>query len=256
MRSIELTNEATGAVSDDIAARQPKPITAIARQVPSIGLQNYRTSGAYPELTGGTTGSLTAVNAALRDEVLTDQQTYRDGYRKNYGTKLDNAPYPGTYALSFTPELMTASPAVISTMYPSLKLYPGGNDGSSWLSLTAALPAGKPLALTELLNAGSGLPALSAVLLQQLRANNGCAQQVYADTSEFGQIGRDAIARGIAPTEKNYRNYAFTRTGLDIGIDQGVIGSEACGSVRTTLPWARVRALLNTTGQRLLAGLG
>lgn len=228
---------------------------AVAVNVPSIGLPNYRTSGTYPQLTGGAPGSLAAANTALRQVVLDDQQSYRTTYRQRYGTDLDNSPYPGTYQLSFTPELMTVSPTVVSTMYPSLELYPGGNDGSRWLSLTASLPDGRPLALPDLLTPGFGLPALSAALLRQLKATNECARGVYADTSVFGQISRDGIEQGVAPTAANYTHFAFTHTGLDIGIDQGVVGAEACGSVRESLPWATVRPLLSATGERLYAGL-
>jgi len=260
MRSIELTNEATGSVNDDVRSRQPgtpaQPLRVTSVPIPKIGLPNYETSGSYPQVSGGSGVDVTAVNAALRDQVLRDQEEYRQADRRAYGTELDNKPDPGQYQMKFSPTLMSASTVVVSTMYPSLELYPDGNDGEGWMYLTAPVPAGNPVELVDLLSSpATGLTAIAGYVTQQVVATSPCVARSYNDTGSLGSIMAQASRKGFAPTAENYRHFAFTLQGLDIGLDQGQVGVEGCGAIRTTVPWSIVRPQLNATGLRLVDGL-
>lgn len=218
-----------------------RPLTVTSVRVPPISLPNYDTSGSYPQVSGGGL-DLTSVNAALRDEVLRDQAQYVQLERKYYGTTLDNDPYPGTYKLSFSPTLMSASTSVVSTMYPSLELFPGGNDGQGWMYLTVPVPSGKAVELVDLLTSKSrGLQAIAVYVEEHLLATrDSCARDSHG---------------GFDPTVENYRNFALTVRGLDIGLGQGQIGDAACGAIRVTVPWSVAGPQLNATGQRLRNGL-
>lgn len=260
MRSIELTNEATGAVDDDVRRRQPavsaQPLRVTSVPIPKVGLPNYETSGSYPQVSGGNGVDVTAVNAALRDEVLRDQEEYRRADRKAYGTELDNNPGPGHYQMNFTPSLTSASTLVVSTMYPSLELYPGGNDGAGWMYLTAAVPSGSPFELVDLLSSPStGLQVIAGYVTQTVVATHPCVARSYNDTGPSGSVTAQATRRGFAPTAENYRHFALTPQGLDIGLDQGQVGTESCSTIRVTVPWSLVRPQLNATGLRLVDGL-
>lgn len=224
-----------------VTTAAPSPLTVTSAPVPPISLPNYQTSGSYPQVSGGGL-DLTAVNAALRDEVLRDQAQYVQLDRKSFGTTLDTSPYPGKYGMDFSAPLMSASSTVVSTMYPSLKLFPGGNDGEGWMYLTASVPSGVPVELVDLLNNQSrGLQAIATYVESYLQANSSCAQNIYNG--------------GLAATAQNYHNFALTLGGLDIGLAQGQYGDEACGEIRVTVPWSVAGPQLNATGQSLRSGL-
>lgn len=241
------------ALRADLASFAPHPLSVTKAPVPQIGLPNYETSGSYPQVSGGGGVDLRRVNAVLRDEILRDQEEYKRQYRSIYGTTLDNGPYPGTYGMGFSPSMMLASTAVVSTMYPSSRLYPGGNDGEGWMYLTAPVPSGKPVELVDLLsNHSGGLRAIAGYVERHVVATDACVRLSYNDTTYgMGQFSRE----GFAPTVANYRSYALTRRGLDIGLGQGQVGAEACSTIRVTVPWSVARPQLNVDGRRLLNGL-
>jgi hypothetical protein len=243
---------AAAAVKADLARFAPQPLTVTSAPVPPVGLPNYDTSGVYPQVSGGGV-ALTTINAALRDEILRDQAHYRQRERKYYGTTLDSGPYPGTYHMGFSPLLMSASTAVVSTMYPSSELFPGGNDGGGWMYLTAPVPSGKPVELVDLFSSPSaGLQAIAGYVERNVVATNECVRTEYNDTT-YG--GAQTSRAGFAPTVANYRSFAFTLRGLDIGLGQGQVGAEACSTIRVTVPWSLAGPQLNVTGRRLLNGL-
>ena len=236
-----------GADAWDTAAR-PLQVTSVA--VPKLELPNYNTSGSYPQVSGGPV-DLTAVNAALRGQVLHDQEQYAQKERGEYGTSLDTSRYQGTYEIDFSPALMSASTVVVSTMYPTLELYPGGNDGSGWMSFTAPVPAGKPVELVDLLDSpAQGLEAIASYVTEHVVATNVCVAGSY---NAFGSVSSQISGQGFAPTAENYHNFALTRQGLDIGLGQGQVGAEACGAIRVTVPWPV--AQFNSTGLSLVDGL-
>jgi hypothetical protein len=132
---------------------------------------------------------------------------------------------------------MSTSTSVVSTMYPSLKLFPGGNDGQGWMYLTAPVPSGKAVELVDLFTSRSrGLKAIAAYVEQHLLVTmDSCARNSHG---------------GFDPTVENYRNFALTVGGLDIGLGQGQIGDEACGAIRVTVPWSARRARAAHAGSR------
>jgi hypothetical protein len=217
-----------------------------ATAVPPIGLAQFDTSGHYPQVSA-TGVDLSAVNRALRNEVLHDQALVREGYRPNQFP----SQYRGTYRLGFTTSMMSASTVVVSTLYPSLVLYPGGNDGSGWLDRTVAVPSGKVVPLVGLLTSRSlGLKAIAKYVEAHVVATNACVR-LAVDDPNVGPIAK----AGFAPTTANYLAFGLARKGLQIGLEQGQVGPEACGAIRVTVPWKVVQPQLNATGLRFLHGL-
>jgi hypothetical protein len=108
--------------------------------------------------------------------------------------------------------------------------------------LTAAVPSGKPVELVDLLRSTSGgLQAIAGYVGNHLiGTGSSCAQNSHG---------------GFAPTVENFRSFALTLRGLDVGLAQGQIGDEACGAIRVTVPWSVAGPQLNATGQRLRNGL-
>jgi hypothetical protein len=222
-------------------------LTVRSVPVPPLGLPNHVTAGSYPQVSGGGI-DLTAVNSALRDEVLQDQEHFRQQELSRYGTSLYNTPYPGQYHMAFSSSLMSATAVVVSTMYPSLELFPSGNDGVGWMHMTAPVSSGQPVELVGLLRSPvEGLRVIAGYVEHQLVATSECIREDAAAGADF----RD----GFAPTEANYRNFALTPRGLDIGLGQGQVASEVCDTFRVTVPWSVALPQLNATGRRLVNGL-
>ena len=145
---------------------------------------------------------------------------------------------------------------MVSTMFDSLKLYPGGNDGSGWTYFTAAVPEGVPLELIDLLaDKTVGLKVISTYLKNDLRGRNDCIASAYHDTGPLGDLRRATAEKGFSPMAQNYKPYALTKNGLDIGFGQAQLAAEACGTIRGTVPWSMALPLFNAMGRHLVAGL-
>jgi hypothetical protein len=238
----------TAGPSNPVALQPEAPsihaLSSYGVRVPSVGLPNYQTSGSYPQISGGG-AQLATINAALRALILDDQATYRRTDRQLYGTSLDHVQAQGIYRIDFTPSLMSASTVVVSTMFPTEELYPDGNDGQGWLSFTTAVSSGRPVQLVVLLRSQSaGLQTISSYVLAHL-AKDSC----------FRASGATAYQSETAPKAANYRQFALTPAGLDIGVGQGQTGAEACGQQRVTIPWSIMRPRLDALGLRLVDGL-
>lgn len=238
------------------ASAGPEALTVTDAAVPDIGLPNYDTSGSYPQV-GPPTQShrtpvdLSVVNAALEATVSADQQAYRRNYDTNYASQDAPTDYRGVYQTDMDASLVVANSDLISTMYPSLELFPGGNDGSGWMTTNVLVPSGQPISLRMLFRTTQkGLDALSRATMAEVARAQTC--QPSAGLEE--QFYRE----GLAPTPENYQHFALTPDSLDVGLEQGQIGIEACSTIRVSIPWQSLRGVLSPTGWRLagLAGRG
>jgi hypothetical protein len=80
------------------------------------------------------------------------------------------------------------------------------------------------------------------------------AATATATTAKLDAIGcSDEFSDGVAPTADNYVGTAIGRTGLLIGLSQGQVAAEACGTVDLAIPWTAVQSQLSTLGTRLSA---
>jgi hypothetical protein len=197
--------------------------------------------------------SLAAVNATLLRAVLDDQRRYARLAVKAESQipKSVLQQYPGIYETSPQRKLTSASTVVVSSLIPVVQLFPGGNDGSTWISATVEVPSGSAVTISQLFaNPAAGLRGLATAVLGRLTAENGCARRSLRDPV-VGKI----YARGLSPVGSHYRYFALTPTGLGIGFANGEVAAAACGRVEITIPYAAVRGMLGVLGARLIAGV-
>jgi hypothetical protein len=130
-------------------------------------------------------------------------------------------------------------------MFPVRALYPGGNDGDRWLSLTVEVPTNRLVEVGDLFSKpATGLAKLAAAARARVLATNPC---VAGD--------RKLLAEGTRPTAENFTHFALTPNGLAVGFQLGQVGASACGRIEATVPYATLRPSLNALGQRLVAGV-
>jgi hypothetical protein len=212
--------------------------------IPPLDVQRYVTSGSFPQvLLNGET--LASVNEALRSMVTSDQAAYAIQARQEEARASTKG--TGTYETTRAPSLISASTSVTSVLLPVLKLYPGGNDGSEWLSSTIEVPSGEVVHLSQVLNGRSGLDGLAADVKAELRASNRCV----AASLRRWRSGPN-FYEGLAPDISNYRTFALLPNGLAIGFPIGQVGYPTCNRVEVTVPYSKASKLLSPLGRSLV----
>jgi hypothetical protein len=231
-------------------ARRVVPLTVIEAATPSFPVPRYDTSGAIPQVRGENI-DLRAVNAALREAVLADQRAYAPSARR--AAKMAGKDGRGVYETSVNRRLLSASTRVVSALIPALELYPDGNDGNTWLSVTARVPSGYSVTLRSLFAARShGLRALATAVKRRMLATIRCVREAVHDPDPV--IAR-SFARGFEPTANNYRYFALTSRGVAVGFPLGQVSFPPCNRVEATVPYALVGPYLSTLGKDLIAGV-
>jgi hypothetical protein len=236
------------------ATSRSSPLVVVEARTPPLRVPNYRTSGTYPQVSGGQVG-LKAVNAALRNALLSAQRRYAAFLRREYMSSVPQLfrpgyRYSGTYRTSPKLSLISASTVVVSALVPVREVLPGGTGGDTWLSVTVRVPSGAPVGLRGLFSQpAQGLHSLASAVRRTVLAKNSCVR-----ASNRGP-GRAINARGFAPTPKNYRFFALTARGFAVGFPIDQVGASSCGGVQTTVPYSVVRPYLSKLGQRLVSGV-
>lgn len=210
---------------------------------------DFVTSGTYPQVTG--VADLGSINGALRDLVVKDQRADQAKFL-NYGPP-NPGDGPGTYGTYPEKGSISASSAVVSVLIPTTAIYPGGNDGDSWVSATLLVPSATAVSLDELFATPSvGMAALANAARTQILSTSACVQQDY-NSDDFG--GTKHLDEGISPSAANYHNFALSPVGLVLGFDQGQLAIEACDAQTTTIAWSQLTPFLSKLGQQVVSEL-
>jgi hypothetical protein len=215
------------------------PLRVIVAPTPRLRVPRYDTSGSIPQVTQGGT-DLRRVNAALRDAVLRDQRAYAPSARGSP----KNAPRGcrGVYRLDVDRSLLSASTTVVSALLPATKLYPCGNEGQGWISMTIRVPSGKQVRLAQLFRdpEGEGLFKLGMAWFRVVaRERNWQLECVVPNLRDY------------EPTLQNYRYFSLTPRGLALAFWQ----EPACSRVEAIVPYRSLRPYLSPLGKQLIAGV-
>jgi hypothetical protein len=208
-------------------------LTVVSASTPCFPVQGYLTAGAYPNVRGGSKAAA-RTNIALRRAVVTDQRRYAPSAIRH---TVPNA--VGTYETAIDQGLISASTVVVSALIPALRLYPGGNDGQTWISATVEVRSGRAVSLRELLASPPlALPGLVRDWKARLRGSM-LWRYVAEDPARY------------TPTLAHYRHFALTPTGLAFGFPQEPAGSRFAA----VIPYRLVHPYLSPLGRRLVAGV-
>jgi hypothetical protein len=223
-----------------VAPRSPHavPLAVVAAPTPRFRLLRYDTRGTYPQVRGGTL-DLRAVNNALREGVLADQREYAPAARK--GSIRSAKWYRGVYQTSVDRRLLSASIVVVSALLPATKLYPGGNNGRTWVAVTVRVPSGVPVRLSDLfVEPARALPQLAKAFKAEVRRTEPVMWPCVAN-----------FPSDYLPTARNFRHFALTPRGLALGFWQ----VPACNRLQATVPYSIVQPYLSKLGAALIAGV-
>jgi hypothetical protein len=213
------------------------PLSITVAPTPPLAVRQYVTEGTFPQLPPqvGMGIDARAVNAALRDAVLADQEAYAPVARKwRRIFARDNSVYahhPGLYATAVDPKLLSASSVVISALLPTTRDRSRGEGGWGWLTVTVDVRTARRVSLRELLGEPSrAMKALTQAWIEKIR-----------DT----------------PCGWNYRSvYPTARFALlPAGVAVAVPAAGACGRGVATVPYHVVQPYLNALGRSLVDGV-
>jgi hypothetical protein len=208
-------------------------LAVVSAATPCFPVQGYVTSGVYPAVRGRS-WRVVRTNIMLRRAVIADQQRYAPSARRETVPNV-----AGIYETAIDPELLSASTAVVSALIPARELYPGGNDGQTWISATIDVRTGRLVALRELLaNPQLALMRLVRDWKARLRGSERWP-------------GVAAHPADYTPTLAHYRHFALTPRGLSFGFPQEPAGSR----LAVVLPYRLVHPYLSPFGRRLVAGV-
>lgn len=217
----------------DVGRTRVRSFALVSAAPPCLPVRDYVTSGAYPNVRGSSK-TVARTNIALRRVVVRDQRSYAPLARRH--SVLNGA---GIYETAIDRGLTSASTVVVSALIPALKLYPGGNDGQTWISATVDVRSGRAVSLPQLLaNPSLALPVLARDWKARLR-----------HTMLWAYVAEDAA--GYTPSFAHYRYFALTPTGLAFGFGQEPGGSR----FSAVIPYRLVHPFLSPLGRRLVAGV-
>lgn len=205
----------------------------VRASTPCLPVPGYATSGAYPNVRGGSQRVI-RTNVALRRVVVRAERRYAPSARRH---QVRNS--IGIYQTAIDRGLTSASTVVVSALIPALELYPGGSGGQTWISATIDVRSGKVISLRQLL---ANPPLALAVLASEWKAQ-------LRHTVPGADLAKDAD--GYTPSFGHYRNFALTPTGLAFGFGQGPAGSR----ISAVIPYRLVHPYLTPLGKRLVAGV-
>jgi hypothetical protein len=219
------------------------PLSLVAARTPRF-IRGYDTSGHFPNVAGAP--NLGKTNAALRQAILDDQDGYAKSARVAVKSSRDGGnPWNGIYQTWVSRNLTSASTAVVSTLIPAEELYPGGTEGSGWISATVDVRTGKLVPLRAIVvHPSEALPAIAqawtaAFIRQAPNCNRECRQWLAS------------IRPGYPATFGNYQHFALLPSGLAIGIHQFGPGPRMVAIV----PYQVIRPYLTPLAQKLIAGV-
>jgi hypothetical protein len=219
-----------------VRTARAEPLRVVVARTPRFRVRLYKTSGTYPQVRGNRDPR--PVNAALRRGILADQREYAPRARKS-AERAGSACY-GIYETLVDRRLLSASTVVVSALLPATHLYPCGTEGRGWVAVTARVPSGASVEISDLfLDPSRGLRVLAAAWKVQVRRTQPriwpCAKASFSSR----------------PTPRSFRHFALTPRGLAIGFHQW----PACDRVRGIVPYRVLRRYLSPLGKRLVAGV-
>jgi len=215
----------------------------------------YQTLGVLPQVSKSGV-DLGAVNAALNKAIADDQRRYARDVLKFWRELPDKLPIGGIYE-AFVPgpnpsntglerNLISASTTVVSAIIPICTRMSGQNGScQSFISVTVQVPSGKLVTISDLFaKPRHGLRALAAAFRKRAAAGGECLRSSLSINHEW-----------FDPTEKNYQQFALTKSGLAIGWPGFVVDLGACNTAVATVPYSVLRSYLSKLGLKLIAGV-
>lgn len=227
-------------------------VTVWEWSIPPLHVPYYRTFGRFPNVKESG-ANLTKVNAALREDVTSDELAYANQAESQESHELsDGAPrslfkkYPGLYQV-LTPFVLTANRELISLLVPITRLFPGGTEGSGWISKTLTVPSGKPVALSEVVTSWMDF---TGALSSKSNVVARCGGRKLSQPLIAGII-RAVQTMATPPT-----HFALSASDLVLGYSNGEVAALSCSRVSIAIPYRVASPYFTRLGRTLMAAAG
>jgi hypothetical protein len=184
-----------------------------------------------------------AVSATLQAPVtaaLSDYTTNVASQQPCTGPACGSGDFQATFTTSRADSVVVSGTWTISTYYPG-----GAHPTTQLVGMIVDAATGASIAASQLF-IGSSLTALAAATEAAAKTKLdaiGC--NVDEEQDEFGD--------GVAATAANYTGTAIGPAGLLVGLSQGQVAAEACGTLDVGVTWSAVQSQLSTIGTRIAA---
>lgn len=197
---------------------------------PGAGYPPYTLEAQIPQLTGSDDPRVVAFNQRLEGLIMTEVDTYRQGFRQSPITPNSNGSF---LKVTF---VHVAQLGDLWSFKFDFNFYADGaaHPGLTNRTLNYDLGRGRELALSELFLPNSNyLEVISNYCILQL------SQQPFFE---------GAFTSGAEPTVENYRNWNLAPDGLLITFETYQVAPGAAGPQQVLMPYSELTALLDPQG--------
>jgi hypothetical protein len=160
----------------------------------------------------------------------------------------------GAFSILPNPSLVASSTRLVDAILPVSSNYPNGVNNGWWAHSAALLPSGDAIDLAHVLftRPSQGLVQVARLIRREL-AKKSPAADVCTLHPVLGNGGRPipsmgVFVRGIVQAHA----LAILSGGLEVGIDQGYLGSDSCGLAQFLVPLRQVLPYVTPLGQSLI----
>ena len=184
-----------------------------------------------------------AISAALQSPVTAALAAYTKGVASDApctGPACGSGDFQADFTTSRADLVVVSGTWTISTFFPG-----GAHPTTQLIAATVNAATGASITPSQLF-VGSSLTALAAATATAAKTKLdaiGC--NVDQEQAEF--------ADGVAATATNYAGTAIGPTGLLVGLSQGQVAAEACGTLDVAVAWSSVQSQLSNVGARIAA---
>jgi hypothetical protein len=236
-----LQSPAASSAASSTAASQSRVVVELTRSDRTLAGGAGKADVDQLSVVGLTDGA--AVSASLQSPVtaaLADYTKFVASEPPCAGPACGSGDFQADFTTSRADSVVVSGTWTISTFFPG-----GAHPTTQLTAMIVDATTGASIAPSQLF-AGSSLKALAAATTTASKTKLdaiGC--NVDEEQDEFND--------GVAATATNYAGTAIGPVGLLIGLSQGQVAAEACGTVDVAVPWTAVQSQLSTVGARLAA---
>jgi pimeloyl-ACP methyl ester carboxylesterase len=249
MRSIELTNEATGAVTDDIKARQPSETPApVAISIGSVSRNGRSTSPkfAFSLKLPGLIQAKSTTTTRWQHEVERIEREKRAALTEWMGRGQCDPPTnsgcetESSLDMRWLGRVLSnryASAAVLSDYYAS----GAGVNQNDVDTITMALDSGKNLTATDVFDIRN--PSFVSAIVRKMKSGLACGGQLPSKTTNGGV----AVLQG----DPALKDFTVNADGVTFWFDRYEASDGACSVASVTIDWATAQPYLTSMGADL-----
>jgi hypothetical protein len=221
--------------------------------IPPLKVPHYRTSGDIIQVAQNGK-PLSIVNQQLMNAVVQDENSYsitaNEAELSMYsspGTSAIQEGLVGSYISHLNLSLVTANSKFVSAMIPMTRLFPGGTDGSEWLSVTISTSTGSTISMQQVIG---NIEKFKSAVAHGIMHGSVLA---YCGTSFVKSTQLSPFIPMFLSVPNSETYFSLSSNGVMLAYSNGVIVPPSCGGLLMKIPMTIVRTYLTRFGVKLLS---